>query len=398
MVLIIAVLLLVAGIAFYQAVQGLFSALIMAILTVLCAAVAFEFYESLAGTLYTRQPAHADAGALIALFVIPLLVLRIVIDRFFPGNVVTGTWADRIGGGALGIFTGMIVVGVLAVALQMLPLGPRFLMYRPYNDALQRVQTLAPFYPDDFTVGLMNVLSGGAFGCEPRKSYRHVHDDLLLELFCARNQIEQTREVDLEDRQERIGRMDALPDSLQVLGLYEPNEPDWADDVPRNPLMDKLTGSRIVIVRVAVNESARGTDNWWRLPATHFRLVTREGKLTSGPIRSHYPVAYMTAYEGKQDYSGNVTRSDVPAWKPVPAPLEDTLAQVGKLAVQRGWSSEGPGKLVVDWVYRIGLNDTPAYMVFRRVAVQSLRAAGKDMPDVKDALVRIPKQQRRRRR
>ena len=43
MVLIIAAFLLVAGIAFYQAVQGMFSALIMAVLTILCAAVAFEF-------------------------------------------------------------------------------------------------------------------------------------------------------------------------------------------------------------------------------------------------------------------------------------------------------------------------------------------------------------------
>jgi len=398
MVLIIAAFLLVAGIAFYQAVQGMFSALIMAVLTILCAAVAFEFYEPLASTLYTRQPAHADAGALIAMFVIPLLVLRFIIDRFLPGNVVTGPWPDRIGGGALGILVGMVVVGMLMIAIQMLPMGPRFLMYRPYNDALQRDQALAPFYPDDFTVGLMNVLSGGSLGAEPRKPYRHVHDDLLLELLCARNQIEQTREVDLEDRQERIGRMDALPDSLQVVGVYEPNQPAWADDVPPSPLMDKLSGSRIIIVRVAVSESARDTGDWWRLPATHFRLVTREGKATAGEITSHYPVAYLTAWDATLDSSGGVTRSNVPSWKPVPAPLEGGLAQIGRLAVLRGWTDKGPNKLVVDWVYRVGRNDTPAYVAFRRVAIQSLRPVEKRMPSVNEALDRIPKQEHYRRR
>ena len=67
MVLIIIAALLVAGIAFFQIIQGLFSALIMTILTILCAALAFTFYEPLAALLHSRQAAYADAGALLAL-------------------------------------------------------------------------------------------------------------------------------------------------------------------------------------------------------------------------------------------------------------------------------------------------------------------------------------------
>ena len=145
MVIIILATVMVLGIAFYQVIQGLFSALIMTILTVLCAAVAMGYYEPLASAvLYTRQAETADAVALIALFVLPLLGLRMLVDRLIPGNVVFGRWADRIGGGVLGIFSGLIITGVLMVALQMLPFGASVLGYTPFDDALQRDQSLAP--------------------------------------------------------------------------------------------------------------------------------------------------------------------------------------------------------------------------------------------------------------
>ena len=128
MVLILLALALVIGIAFFQVIQGLFSALIMTILTILSAVVALGYYELLAEMIYEHQPAHADAAALIALFVIPLLTLRVVSDMFIRGNVVLGVWADRIGGGSLGLITGSVMVGILMIALQMLPFGPSVFM------------------------------------------------------------------------------------------------------------------------------------------------------------------------------------------------------------------------------------------------------------------------------
>ena len=66
MVLIILAALLILGIAFYQTVQGCFGAMIMAILTVLCAAVAFNYYEPLGGLLADRLGAVADPAAMLA--------------------------------------------------------------------------------------------------------------------------------------------------------------------------------------------------------------------------------------------------------------------------------------------------------------------------------------------
>ena len=95
---------LIAGIAFYQTAQGLFSALMMTILAIVSAAVAFNYYELLAQSVfYNRFSAYADATCLMALFVVTLIVLRIVFDLVVRGNVVFNPWVNRIGGGVLGL-------------------------------------------------------------------------------------------------------------------------------------------------------------------------------------------------------------------------------------------------------------------------------------------------------
>jgi len=371
MILTILLALLVLGIAFYQVTQGLFSALIMTILTVLSAAIAFNYYELLARELYAYQPSHADAIALLALFILPLLALRWVYDFFLGGNVVFGVWADRIGGGALGIVSGIILVGVLAVAIQMLPMGRSILGYEPFDPALQRQTGLAPFYPDQFVLGMVEKLSTASLAND--RPYQKVHDDLLRELYCARNDAGYQSQItsDASD----------IPGWMSVEAAYRPGEAELKalGDVPPNPLMGKQAASRVVVVRVQVDEKTRevpaedkeGSD-WWYLPATHFRLVTTEGN-------SYYPVAYLTWDHKNGQYKLN------------PAKIEDGQVQIANLLVGRKWYVKGgPPKLTVDWVYVLpddpsegkkpdelppGMTfERPRYMVFRRVCKQTMPA------------------------
>ena len=211
MVAILLVLALVLGIAFFQVVQGLFSALIMTILSVICAIAALNFYEPLAeALLYNRQPAYAEAISLVALFVIPLLALRVLFDKFISGNVVMGMWADRIGGGILGLISGMVIVGILTIAAQMLPFKPAILYYTPFDSSLQRISGLHFFYPDEFTVGMAKKFSTGSL--KYSQKFATVHDDLLLETYCTRN------------RAGKLGRADSLPDSFSVKAAFEVSE------------------------------------------------------------------------------------------------------------------------------------------------------------------------------
>ena len=371
MAIIILAFALVVGIAFFQVIQGLFSSLIMAILTILCAAVAFNYYEPLAALfMYQNQPAYSEAAALIALFVLPLLGLRILFDRLVPGNVVMGQWADRIGGGALGLVTGIVLVGVLATVVQMLPLKESLLTYRSHNDALQRDQRLAPFYPDEFTIGLVRGMSNLAL--HGGTDFSQSHDDLLLEQFCARNTAG------------TYGRVDALPDSLRVVAAYSPQPvPDWLDP-PRNLLIDRSELQKTVVVRVAVSEEARNEkDNRWRLPGTHFRMVCETG-------RSYYPLAYLIY---------NTENTPQPQWETMRPPDEEGDFQQANLLVARQWAREkGPKELQVDWVYRIPLKEKPQYLVFRRVAKQPIPKIVKGEPPTKGALGKQAPPPRRRRR
>ena len=127
MIVIILASALILGIAVYQALQGTFSAMIMAILTILCAVVALNFYEPVGQLLVGRLAAYAEPVALLALFALPLLILREVFDRCIRGNVLLGLWPDRLGGAAFGLLAGIFLTGMLMIVVQLLPLPGTFL-------------------------------------------------------------------------------------------------------------------------------------------------------------------------------------------------------------------------------------------------------------------------------
>jgi hypothetical protein len=60
---------------YFQAIQGLTSAVIMAVLTALCVGLAFGTYEAVAAaTLISVTPDYAHAIAFFGMFLIPLII------------------------------------------------------------------------------------------------------------------------------------------------------------------------------------------------------------------------------------------------------------------------------------------------------------------------------------
>jgi len=354
MLLIILATILVAAIAFYQVVQGLFSALIMAFLCIVSLTISFNFHEPLAEVIRKYQPLCAEPAALLCLFVISLIVLRVLTDRYLGRNVVTGVWANRIGGGFLGLVTGMILVGVLTVAIQMLPFGPSILGYRPFADDLRSAQGIAPFYPDDFALGLAKVFSRGSLMTSTENTFQRTHDNLKLELFCARNDAG------------KGGRGDAAPGSMSLSGAYAPEtySGSWVETVPLNPLLEGEGINKVVVIRAVIDQSARDGDGWWRLPATHFRLVAADGN-------SYYPIGYLVK-------SGRGLEC-------IAAPMEDGVPLLARLTVER---DSKDARLSVDWVYRIPESEIPAEIIFRRSVRAPIRALDKRSPDPYGALDR----------
>ncbi len=411
MILIIAVFLLILGIAFFQSTQGFYSSLIMAVLTLCCALAAFNYYEPVAdAVLLTRQPATAYAITLVALFFLPLLVLRLLFDRFVGNNVLVGVWADRIAGGAMGLFTGMICAGVLTIGMQMLPWGPTVMGYQPFDDSLKRNSALAPLYPDEFTLGLVNMLSGGAMSNPDDSGKPHTfsqnHPDLLLESFCFRN-MGKGYVKDPDTNKDILvnlnGNLDIVPGTMTA-EAYQPDictdEKKWDELVagrqmglltpspdnmqpPMYPLMsdEANRNSKLLIIRCNLSNESGVTeeDGRVRLAATQFRLVTKSGQ-------QYYPVGYLThlrktAAEYKQ-------RNDPKEWMlftpPFPTESRDKLPQIGRLAIVR----ENKGGIIVDWVYRIPADQKPDFVQFRWADVAKINVVHDKMPDGTKALNR----------
>ena len=329
MILIGVAWLLILAIALYQSIHGLFSAVIMALLTTVCAAVALGYYEWLGPAfLYSTQSAYADALSLTLHFVIPLLILRTVFDKLIIGNAPLGGWADRVTGGILGLYIGTVMVGILTIILQMLPYGGSVMGYEPFDSSLQRVDRL---YCDELALGVFTSTAGLASD----RPFNGIHDDLLLELFCARNTAGQN------------GRVDAATDALMIPAAFKPGE-KWkqvlkSGDLPEDPR--RATGkSDVLIIKTSVSKLARSDkekDGWYRLPATHFRLVTGSGM-------SLYPLGYITQTKAEAGATDK--------WQLHPAAAKDGKALVANLCVLRKFSGEGFQEIL--WVYRLPIPDS----------------------------------------
>ncbi|HOB73413.1 MAG TPA: hypothetical protein PKG54_02705 [Phycisphaerae bacterium] len=174
---------LILAVAFYEGLQGLFTALINCILAILAAALAFGLYEDLYFALLKEyQPDHGRAIALLGIFIVSLLVLRTFLDVLIKGNLQFPLYVDRAGGGVLGFITGMIVVGMLSIGFEMLPFGTTILSFarmplvekgtnQPIPDAelpqkdpaqLEYIRSSPWLRQDEFTVALVSHLSGNA--------------------------------------------------------------------------------------------------------------------------------------------------------------------------------------------------------------------------------------------
>jgi hypothetical protein len=207
-------LVLLAAVAYFHYTQGFFSAGLSAILSIVAAAMAIGYHETVTPFL-TKLPDQADAIALVGIFAIVYLVGRLLFDNLVPGNVRFPLMAEKVGAGALGVVAGLFSTGLLAVAAQTMPFGPDLAGYsrqpmsgsRPVvvagdsgrsTDAIvgsevesdtlgdrQHQQHLL-FDQDDLVLGFTRQLSdpGGALSNDA--PFEAVHPDYLTEMFGQR--------------------------------------------------------------------------------------------------------------------------------------------------------------------------------------------------------------------
>lgn len=376
MILYAIAVLLILGLAYLQMMQGLFSSLIMAVCSLFALAIASALFGWFAATtgLYEVQPSLAEAVSFALLFVGPLVGLRALADKYIRSDIYFNLIADRIGGAVFGLFAGVAMIGALLVVIQLAPYGGVVWGdFRPYRDTLQRDQRIVPFFPDEFVAGFGKRISSGSMSAGVK--WEDVHDDLLLEAFCARNTAE------------KFGKRDTTRGALQSAVWYDADA--WAGamkatptPIPPSPQLPPHEPSRVVVVRAALNVSAAddAEPHWWRLPATHFRLRCRTTmRGTAKKYISLYPVGYvyydLAAKTVKAALAPeNAEKQVEPARLILERPSEAGV--YGEERYGRGTIPQEKINLVMDWIYVLPRSATPETLFFRRVDVLQPQSGG----------------------
>ena len=325
MLLTVLAVILVGAIVVNQVIQGGFSALMTAVLSVIAACVAFNYSEPLVSAwLAGRVPKFADSIAIISLFVLTLLALRLAFDYVIRGNLYFPQIANWIVGGACGLITASVIVGVVLISWQMLPLPAKFFGYDRYPTSVNVPSRIIP-NPDGFTAGLVANLSAKSFS--GRQPFSAVHPNLLMELYGQRNAV--------QNESWHI----APAGSLEVISAWQ------IDEVDGNP---PATGQQFIAVRVKINtdgeaELVLDSDRWLRYSASQVRVVTYDSS------RDRYETSFI--------YGIADPRS--------PAQIVDTPPSQAVATDLTVKSARSP---VFDWVFSIRSGATIEFVEFKRWA------------------------------
>ncbi len=201
MVLNIFALLFVLGITFVNTIFGVYSGLINAFCAIVSLAVSLGFWEVLdrALTAAGLHPNYSAPCSIALSFVVTLFVLRALADGLIRGNVRVPMVVDWVGGGICGFVIAQVCVGMLVISFLMLPWGGRVAMYEPLErrennqvdpetGRVQFTKSALWLRSDRFTIGLFNIMSGGALAGGTK--FASVYPDFATWVFWTGNTVQ----------------------------------------------------------------------------------------------------------------------------------------------------------------------------------------------------------------
>jgi len=322
MIFSILIIIAVGLIAFFHYAQGLFSATISAVLSVIAAVVAFSYHETLGEKMAGKMGTLAHPMALLLLFTVIYLVLRTIVDKLVPGNVALPVMLNNVGGAAMGLIAGVFAAGVIAIAAEEMPFGPAVAGYGRYamvgdraiiipqenarsldsktfdelksdNAGSYDPADLQKMYlpVDDILVGFVQRLSdGGALAGDQILS--DIHPDLPEELFGQR--------LGIQIGANRIAMNPPVSATEQVkvagayrVGAFTPVDSGFKDlrKLDLGAATKVSDRDLLVALRVKFTKDASDTDSFVRFSPASARLVTLK-KEDSGvmSLANYYPL------------------------------------------------------------------------------------------------------------
>ncbi len=287
---VVLMLILVFAVTLRQATSGLFSALIMTVLTVCCAAVALGTYEwaatSFVAEFWKRE--YAYPVALGAIFGVSLVVLRLLFDKLITRSCLLPVLVDRVGGGLFGFVTALTTVGILAICLAMIPFGRSMLGFSRVPSFARAADGPPPadesavgdslwLAPDRFASGVVALCSAGIFSGQ--ESF-YLHDPDLIQSLAwvgsvpaevSRYAAPGSISVEGTDQPQFVYRMNPANDREGRATTYEPIEPE--------------SGHEFRMVQVRLMAGARDERKSLVFTARQLRLV---GRLDGGGLLKQF--------------------------------------------------------------------------------------------------------------
>ena len=110
-------------IGYWWANQGLFSAVIHLLCVIVAGAIALAFWEPIGIGLFMKSSwfvSYAMGVALVGTFTVTLFVLRLSSNLLIPGNLQFPKWANLAFGYPVGLFAGVLTMGITVIGLGMI--------------------------------------------------------------------------------------------------------------------------------------------------------------------------------------------------------------------------------------------------------------------------------------
>jgi uncharacterized membrane protein required for colicin V production len=362
-------LMLFAGIAFFQTLQGTYSALIMVVLTILSAVLAGNYYGPLSEAFFIEYiPDYADAVALAAIFFITLMILRTISDHFIRSNIVIYPLPDRICAGLLSLPTALLIVGMGSISLEMLPYNDTMLLFDRFKDTNGKTVQKGIFpYADEYVGWMLTKLSNGSL--QNNTKFGMVHPDWSAEVSASRIAIQKESRHAVVGDVIKISKVWKSATPL-IVKTFEINQSSYGGKSEvRVNIGDKRyanDGTYYLAMTIELNSQAADGDGFYRIGWGQLRLVGFKGTQRTNSM----DIYAIGARDLKLPAEFNYLRVRVP----IPADTtEDDEAEAG----QRNFgliSKTG----TFDVVFEVPEDFTPWFLEYKRWA----RTA---MPKIQDS-------------
>ncbi len=296
----LAVLLIIAGCAAYQYLNGtIFKALTTIIIAICASIVAFGYFE-LSADFFISRGSNSRFPALVPwaqplcftlLFVLTFAILQTAAMLLTKLPVDFGFIPERVGRAICGIFLGFILSGLLLTALAMSPLPNKY-PYQRFDRTNLANQTPNKVFPnaDGFITGWFSLLSKGSFRAirNPR-SFATLHPAFLDQIFLNRHN--DSGDVPLVTSAESIDIPRKRGEKGEAGAWYAP--PAGFKDADGKAITPQK--GQIVVVRMGIKKNAVRDAGTFTL--SQLRLICKQKDSADGPLAGKginvYPIGYF---------------------------------------------------------------------------------------------------------